>query len=180
MLSSWTENRVPTEGARDIGRPFPSEPSQASIDAASQLSVSLMGIVRVLEGVRHLYADAVGVTPTAIRALGRVAEFGPITPKELAVRMALTTGTITPLLDHLVSAALVERVPNPADRRSIQVQLTATGRATMSWVYDDLHARVRRAVATDPGLDPIQLARWLDAITGSLSELSPISPAKKP
>ncbi len=139
-----------------------------------------MGIVRVLEGTRQLLADAVGVTTTGVRALGRIAEFGPITPKELAARLALTTGTITPLLDNLVSAGLVERVPNPTDRRSVQIRLTATGREKMSWVYDDFHARVRRAVATDPGLDPIQLARWLDTITGSLSELSPVSPAKKP
>ena len=180
MLDSWTEHHVPTEGTRDFVRPFPSEPSPASVAAATQLSASLMGIVRVLEGTRQLLADAVGVSTTAVRALGRIAEFGPITPKELAARMTLTTGTITPLLDHLVSAGLVERVPNPTDRRSVQIRLTATGREKMSWVYDDLHARVGRAVATDLTLDPVQLARWLDTITVSLGEFSPVSPAKKP
>ena len=43
-----------------------------------------------------------------------------------------------------------------------------------------LHARVGRAVATDPDLDPLQLARWLDTITVSLGEFSPVSPVKKP
>lgn len=164
----------------DVVRPFDGDRSPASIDAARRLSASLIGVVRVLEQTREQFADSIGVTTTEVRALGRIAEFGPITPKELATRLMLTTGTITPLLDSLVCAGLVEREPNPADRRSVHIRLTDLGHHEMSGVYGDLHARVLRAIAAKSDDEAQKLASCLDDVIVVLGEFTGLPPAKKP
>jgi DNA-binding MarR family transcriptional regulator len=49
------------------------------------------------------------------------------TPADLAEKAGVTRATITGLLDGLERDGLVKRSPDPENRRSIQVKLTATG-----------------------------------------------------
>jgi DNA-binding MarR family transcriptional regulator len=49
-------------------------------------------------------------------------------PGELASSMDLSSGAMTNRLDRLEQAGLVRRLPDPSDRRSIQVELTEAGR----------------------------------------------------
>lgn len=50
------------------------------------------------------------------------------TPGRLARQADLSTGAMTNRLDRLEQAGLITRVPDPDDRRSVQVELTAAGR----------------------------------------------------
>ena len=50
-----------------------------------------------------------------------------ITSAELGVRTDLDSATLTGILDRIESAGLVERLPNPDDRRAILVHLTKKG-----------------------------------------------------
>lgn len=50
-----------------------------------------------------------------------------LSPSRLATTMMLTTGGMTGRLDRLERAGLVERVPDPDDRRGLRVRLTAKG-----------------------------------------------------
>ncbi|QBF82802.1 MarR family transcriptional regulator [Shewanella maritima] len=52
---------------------------------------------------------------------------GALRMKELAEKLAITTGTLTVQVDKLVSAGLIERCAHPEDRRAIVVKLTAEG-----------------------------------------------------
>jgi DNA-binding MarR family transcriptional regulator len=52
-------------------------------------------------------------------------------PGELARHAELSSGAMTNRLDHLERAGLVRRLPDPDDRRSIQVELTPEGR--LAW-----------------------------------------------
>lgn len=47
--------------------------------------------------------------------------------KDLATKMGITTGTLTVMIDNLEKRGLVERVPNPNDRRSYVIRLTDAG-----------------------------------------------------
>jgi MarR family transcriptional regulator, organic hydroperoxide resistance regulator len=58
---------------------------------------------------------------------------------ELGERLALDSGTLTPLLKRLEAAGLVQRLRDAADERRVLLQLTAAGRA--------LKARARRVPA---------------------------------
>jgi DNA-binding MarR family transcriptional regulator len=57
----------------------------------------------------------------------RRTEGGRQTPGHLARRSDLSTGAMTNRLDRLEQAGLVTRVPDPDDRRSVQVELTRAG-----------------------------------------------------
>jgi len=48
---------------------------------------------------------------------------------ELAAKVELSSAAMTNRLDRLEKAGLVRRVPDPTDRRSVQVELTSKGKA---------------------------------------------------
>jgi DNA-binding MarR family transcriptional regulator len=50
------------------------------------------------------------------------------TPGQLAERFELSSGAMTNRLDQLESAGLIQRLPDPSDRRGVQVELTPAGR----------------------------------------------------
>src|SRR5215211_8573561 len=51
------------------------------------------------------------------------------TAGELATKVELSSAAMTNRLDRLETAALIKRVPDPNDRRAVQVELTRKGRA---------------------------------------------------
>jgi DNA-binding MarR family transcriptional regulator len=51
------------------------------------------------------------------------------TPGALATYLELSSGAMTSRLDRLEEAGLVRRVPDPEDRRSVEIEITAEGRA---------------------------------------------------
>ena len=55
-----------------------------------------------------------------------------LTPTALYRELVLTSGAVTHRVDALARAGLVERVPDPADRRSTLVALTERGRTIAS------------------------------------------------
>lgn len=81
--------------------------------------------------------------------LRRAGVDNPLTPTELARRKMMTSGGMTAALDRLERRGLIERVPNPADRRGSLVQLTDEGREAIEAAVD-LQADVERRL-----LDPL-------------------------
>jgi len=68
-------------------------------------------------------ADRVGFRLTDMQCVNVLDLLGPTTPGKLAECTGLTTGGVTVMLDRLEKAGFVKRSPNPADRRSILVQV---------------------------------------------------------
>jgi DNA-binding MarR family transcriptional regulator len=56
----------------------------------------------------------------------------PLGASVLGQRLALTSGSVTALVDRLVERKLVRRTPHPTDRRSVLIEMTKTGHA-QSW-----------------------------------------------
>jgi DNA-binding MarR family transcriptional regulator len=73
------------------------------------------------QGLNHGEWDVLGI-------LFRAGEPNRRTPGELARHADLSTGAMTNRLDRLEEAGLVRRLPDPDDRRSVQVELTPAGR----------------------------------------------------
>jgi DNA-binding MarR family transcriptional regulator len=63
-----------------------------------------------------------------------------VNPKELASSALITSGAMTSRLDRLQTAGLVERSPDPADRRAVRVRLTAAGRQAADRALADVLA----------------------------------------
>lgn len=64
----------------------------------------------------------------ALRRSGRPFE---LTPTQLMGLMMVTSGGLTKRLDRLAESGLVERRPDPTDRRGTRVRLTRLGRTTI-------------------------------------------------
>src|SRR5512142_2007262 len=80
------------------------------------------GISTVL--FRHAVGERLGVNVTDMECLALIFFKGLATPSELARYTGLTSGATTAMLDRLERARLVERRPNPSDRRGIWIVLT--------------------------------------------------------
>jgi MarR family transcriptional regulator, organic hydroperoxide resistance regulator len=79
-----------------------------------------------------------------------------VTVGQAGERLALDSGTLTPLLKRLEAAGFVQRLRDAADERRVLLQLTAAGRA--------LKARARRV--------PVLVAQASGCTLGELSQLT--------
>ncbi|NKQ55401.1 MarR family transcriptional regulator [Amycolatopsis sp. K13G38] len=60
-------------------------------------------------------------------ALATLAEFGPASQAELSSRTGIYRSDLVAVINELAERGLVERAPNPADRRQNIITLTARG-----------------------------------------------------
>ena len=69
-------------------------------------------------------ADHVGINRTDARCLDLIDQASGMTAGELARAAGLTTGAVTAVVDRLEAAGLARRVPDPADRRRVRIEVT--------------------------------------------------------
>lgn len=94
-----------------------------------------------------------------------------IAVSQLGQRLALDSGTLTPLLKRLQALGLVQRLRDTADERRVLLQLTPAGRALKTRAL-----QVPRAIASASGcrLDELaSLTAQLQALRARISELPP-------
>jgi DNA-binding MarR family transcriptional regulator len=99
----------------------------------------LMGAARRM---RRDFAGALlhaGVTPAQARALRSVMEHGAMRPSALAEHLHIAPRSATEVVDALEERGLVERGPDPDDRRATLVTATSSAKGEMAQVD-----RVRR------------------------------------
>jgi MarR family transcriptional regulator, transcriptional regulator for hemolysin len=85
----------------------------------------------VLRGYQTRFEDAVEQMPAGIRGfqvLSAVVHKDPPNQQALGSHLAIDRTVLTYLLDTLVTAGVVERIPDPADRRARKVVATERGR----------------------------------------------------
>jgi DNA-binding MarR family transcriptional regulator len=93
-------------------------------------------------------ARALGVNATDLHCLNIVENRGGITAGALAAEAGLTTGAVTGVVDRLERAGYARRVPDPADRRRVTVEVTDRfyARADALWhpLATEWHAELAR------------------------------------
>ncbi len=85
-----------------------------------------------------------------LAALRRAGSPYELSPGRLIKETLVTSGTMTNRVDRLVTRGLVERLPDPHDRRGVLVRLTAEGRAKVDGALASLLTREQELLA---GLD---------------------------
>ena len=144
------------------------------VEDVRELSLAVRGIAFGVGRSRRVLAAEIGLGNSELLALGLLYTNGSHTARALTDSLALTTGSVTALIDRLESAGYAARTPNPGDRRSVLISLTDTGRDAMTWVYESFEVTLRSSLQTlraDGLLDdlsPERLARILATIGSSL------------
>lgn len=96
-----------------------------------------------------------------INTLRRRGEPAGTNPKALAASALITSGAMTSRLDRLERAGLVERNPDPADRRAILVRLTPAGQERAARALEAVIAADRRFLEPLGPADQSQVAAAL-------------------
>ncbi|MFF8387164.1 MarR family winged helix-turn-helix transcriptional regulator [Streptomyces kanasensis] len=116
-------------------------------DADGLLAEQLLRLTRRLHRSqkRQLEAVDIRITPAQSRLLRTVAHYeSPPRMADLAERLEVVPRAVTSLVDGLEASGRVRRVPDPANRRVIRIELTEEGRATLRRLRS-----ARRAAAED-------------------------------
>ena len=134
---------------------------------AAELLGALDAVIRAERGLAGQLSDRAGIHETGLRALAQISDTGYATATELSGYLGLTSGAVTNLVDRLAAAGLVERRPNPSDRRGSLITLSTTGERVIA----DARARyatVLRSVQAATGVDLTSVLN--DVATGLLQQ----------
>lgn len=114
-----------------MARTEPTEPARA-LGHIQSLPSWLTG--RVAARGRELVAEAIATEGLRLgqhAVLAAVAEHGPLAQAELVRRLELDRKDVVVHLDHLQQRGLVQRRPDPQDRRKNAVSITEAGEQTL-------------------------------------------------
>jgi DNA-binding MarR family transcriptional regulator len=141
---------------------------------AERLHVAALHLMR---GTRQ--ADrGLGVGPARLSALS-VLLSGPKTLTELAEAERVSGATMSLIAAGLIRTGLARRLPNPADRRSARVEMTAAGRRVIS---RGRRARIERLESALRRLDSHDRAALRGAIDAferaALEVMKPAAPSR--
>jgi DNA-binding MarR family transcriptional regulator len=92
---------------------------------------------RALHHLQEKWAEKHGLSEGRLGVLFRLYRCGPTPLGDLATDLDSTPRNITGLVDHLERDGLVERVPDPEDRRSVRARLTEAGRTRIEAIWQE-------------------------------------------
>lgn len=100
--------------------------------------------------ISKIYAEALAgheITPPQLFLLSCLGNCDGQKPRDLAEQVCLDASSLTGLLDRTEKAGLIERRPDPDDRRALRIYLTDQGRKTLDGLHgvvDDVQQRIER------------------------------------
>ena len=109
--------------------PAENSASSASLRLDDQLCFALYAATNVITRAYRAPLAKLGLTYPQYLAMLVLWEYGMQTVKSLAERLDLDSSTITPLVKRLAAAGLVHSARDPANQRTLCIQLTSAGRA---------------------------------------------------
>jgi DNA-binding MarR family transcriptional regulator len=88
--------------------------------------------------ISRIYAEALAgheITPPQLFLLSCLENGDGQKPRDLAEQVCLDASSLTGLLDRTEKSGLIERRPDPDDRRALRIHLTDAGRRTLSGLH---------------------------------------------
>jgi DNA-binding MarR family transcriptional regulator len=107
-----------------------------------------------------------------LAALRRAGAPYELSPGQLVTQTLVTSGTMTNRVDRLTGRGLVERLPDPRDRRGVIVRLTGAGLRTVDDAFAGLLERERDLLAGLAAEERAQLAGLLRRLVGPFDAVS--------
>jgi len=140
----------------------------SSPDDTRKILEGISAVTRQLARASGAPDEGPPMTSTQRLALFETAVGGPLRLSELAERMGITAPTASRAVDGLVELGLLERLPDPADRRAVSIDVTAPGRARVEERMALAAAALEPAVAALSAQDRARLAALLARLADAL------------
>lgn len=128
---------------------------------------------RHLDLARREAFTAQGIEPwefDVLAALRRAGAPYELSPGRLLRETLVTSGTMTNRVDRLAARGLVERNPDPADRRGVLVRLTPDGKVAVDSAFTALLDAERAFLTGLPEKDRTRLADLLRTLLAPFSD----------
>jgi DNA-binding MarR family transcriptional regulator len=142
----------------------------AKTDPGERILEELGRLIRQLSRISSGPDDGPAMTATQRLALFDLVDSGPLRLNDLAQRMGTSAPTASRAVDALDELGLVERHPDPTDRRAITIELTDDGRRSVEERKARVYAAFRPAAAALSPADREQLAELLARLAAQLSD----------
>ena len=133
-------------------------------------------LARHLDLARRTAFDRHDLEPGEFDVLAALRRAGPpyaLSPTRLVGQTLVTSGTMTNRVDRMATKGLVQRRPDPADGRGVQVVLTDQGRSRVDGALGDLLEDERRILSGLTVPDRRALADALRRLTLPFDQLAP-------
>jgi len=125
---------------------------------------------------RRIRSSTGGLSHGQLSALSTIVRRGPIRPSEIAAIEVAAAPTITRIVAELESRGLVERTPDPEDRRSLFVSGTEAGTELLLEARSD-RARAVAEVLGELTPDQVEAVRAALPALEHVAQLAPPSPS---
>jgi DNA-binding MarR family transcriptional regulator len=129
------------------------------MDAIADAQAVRQGVQRLSRRLQ-VERSPTGLSLTKVSLLGHLARRGALSPGELAAADRLQPQSVTRVLAELERDGLVQRYPDPLDKRTRRIRITVTGRATLG---EDMRDRDEWLADAMSGLTPAERATLLEA-----------------
>ncbi len=129
-------------------------------DLATRRFLNLLNRLRKL-GLGQPPFDQVQVTPSQLVLLDWIAESSGCSVHEIAAGLGLTPPTVSVGVRRLERVGLLERRPDPRDRRAVRLSLTVAGETLRQRAQGFRQRKARRLLA---GLTPQEQETLLDLL----------------
>lgn len=150
------------------GRGRSDEP-QANGSKAGEPDTDLGELLRrASHAMRHRFADLLkpwDVSPHQLRALRVIRAKQPLHLRELADQLRISPRSVTEVVDALTERGLVERAPDPSDRRATTLWMTEAGHQLMADTQSAGQADSAEFFGRLTATERRQLARLLEKLT---------------
>ena len=131
QLEKDEQGRLYSSRLREVMGPVIADLS--AIEALSALRFAAHAIHRL----QDRWAENHGLTEGRLAVMFRLMRTGATPLGDLAAELDTSPRNMTGLVDNLERDGLVERVPDPADRRSVRAQLTPAGRERIEAIWKE-------------------------------------------
>jgi len=140
-------------------------------DPEQMLGFVIHDVARLLRRRFEQYARVaeLGLTRTQCAVLANLARQQGVNQAQLAQILDIEPITLVRLLDRLQGAGLIERKPDPKDRRAYVLALTAKARPVLARIYDLAEEIYKEAQASFSSAESAELLSQLHRIKSNLA-----------
>jgi MarR family 2-MHQ and catechol resistance regulon transcriptional repressor len=141
------------------------------------VSEALDAYVKLLRASRAVLARveprlaAAGLTTTQFGVLEAILHKGPLSQRDLSLKVLTSPGNMTDLIDKLETRGLVRRIRQKTDRRAVRVELTGEGRMLIEPLFAAHAGDIDEAMAGLDGTELRQLGTLLRKLGLAAGEL---------